>query len=74
MLLYAVAALHGLMGMGPPLNKETDQREQYPLKEGVLLPEVVVAAPKIIVPKKPQVIVLDKSRKSSWLGPLRERW
>ncbi|MEO5355430.1 MAG: ATP-binding protein [Magnetococcus sp. XQGC-1] len=44
------------------------------VKEGVLLPEVVVVAPRIIVPKKPKVIVPDKPRKSSWLGDLRDRW
>ena len=72
--VYAMAALHGLIGMGLQLNKEADQREQYPLKEGVFLPEAVVIAPKIIVPEKPKIIVSDKPRRPSWLGPLRDRW
>jgi phage terminase large subunit GpA-like protein len=72
--VYAMAALHGLMGMGLQLNKEADQREQYPLKEGVLLPEAIVAAPRIVEPKKPKVTEPKKPGQSRWLGELRDRW
>ncbi|MBF0115658.1 MAG: phage terminase large subunit family protein [Magnetococcales bacterium] len=73
--VYAMAALHGLISMGFQLSKEADQREQYPLKEGQPPPEPVAhVAVQIIVPKKLKIIMPDKPRKSSWLGPLRDRW
>ncbi|MBF0402269.1 MAG: phage terminase large subunit family protein, partial [Magnetococcales bacterium] len=73
--VYAMAALHGLISMGLQLSKEADQREQYPLKEGQPPPEPVAhVAVQIIVPKKLKIIMPDKPRKSSWLGPLRDRW
>ncbi|MBF0401389.1 MAG: phage terminase large subunit family protein [Magnetococcales bacterium] len=74
--VYAMAALYGLMSMGLQLDREADQREQYPLKNtkgmdaGVVVPRERVAPVPATAPAEPQ----QPDNKPSWLGSMRARW